>query len=288
MFKDIIHKALKESVVDWDRKTLDPKIFAHVNGEYQLKPNVAQKIKEIVKHIDEHIVPVNDYFIKGSILSKQWLETSDIDILIETNKLTDDEWEVAQNLVKEKFNETNLLNTKHPIQIYIQGGKYNRDNADGIYHLEKGWIKGPYDHRVNINKYIDQFKKSVKSLDLQSGELKRDIIDYELIKSLDEDEIKELKGEIDSKLNEINLSVEKLVGKYKNIRRARHGAFNNNMKPKELIEYGTKNALPENVIFKMLERYHYIDFLKFLNTAYEDKKIVDSEIDTLKDKLSKI
>ena len=50
------------------------------------------------------------------------------------------------------------------------------------------------------------------------------------------------------------------------------------MTPEELTKYGTKNVLPENVIFKLLERYYYLRFMRELKILIDDNKI-DTEED---------
>ena len=38
----------------------------------------------------------------------------------------------------------------------------------------------------------------------------------------------------------------------------RRKAFDSDMSPEEIRKYGIKNRLPKAVIYKMLEKYHYI------------------------------
>ena len=42
-----------------------------------------------------------------------------------------------------------------------------------------------------------------------------------------------------------------------------------------------KNRLPKAVIYKMLEKYHYITFYKYCKKILEDGEITDKEIDDL-------
>ena len=44
------------------------------------------------------------------------------------------------------------------------------------------------------------------------------------------------------------------------------------MSPDEIRKFGVKNRLPKNVIYKMLEKYHYLKFFKKLNEIMEDGK----------------
>ena len=53
------------------------------------------------------------------------------------------------------------------------------------------------------------------------------------------------------------------------------------MTPDEIREFGKQNKLPKNVIYKMLEKYHYMKFYKYLKKILEDDKITDKEINDL-------
>ena len=54
------------------------------------------------------------------------------------------------------------------------------------------------------------------------------------------------------------------------------------MTPDEIKTYSIKNRLPANVVYKMLEKYHYLTFLKKCKKILDDDKVTDSEIDSLK------
>jgi hypothetical protein len=55
------------------------------------------------------------------------------------------------------------------------------------------------------------------------------------------------------------------------------------MTPDEIRQYGIKNRLPKNVIYKMLEKYHYLKFYKKCKKILDDGIVTDnrSEIDSL-------
>ena len=53
------------------------------------------------------------------------------------------------------------------------------------------------------------------------------------------------------------------------------------MTPDEIRAYGIKNRLPKNVIYKMLEKYHYLKFYKKCKQILDDGKVTDAEIDSL-------
>ena len=49
--------------------------------------------------------------------------------------------------------------------------------------------------------------------------------------------------------------------------------------PDEIRKYGIKNKLPKNVIYKMLEKYHYSKLFAKCKKVMEDDKVTDAEID---------
>ena len=64
---------------------------------------------------------------------------------------------------------------------------------------------------------------------------------------------------------------------------ARRDLFNRPMTPQEIKKYGVAHKLPKNVIFKYLEKYHYITFMKKCKDILDDGKVTDKEIDSLKE-----
>ena len=54
------------------------------------------------------------------------------------------------------------------------------------------------------------------------------------------------------------------------------------MTPDEIKTYSIKNRLPANVIYKMLEKYHYLTLLKKCKKILDDGQVTDDEIDSLK------
>jgi nicotinamide mononucleotide adenylyltransferase len=59
-------------------------------------------------------------------------------------------------------------------------------------------------------------------------------------------------------------------------------AFATDMTPEEIKDFGRKNQLPKNVVYKMLEKYHYLTFYKALKDIIKDGEITDAELDSIK------
>ena len=114
------------------------------------------------------------------------------------------------------------------------------------------------------------------------GELKRDIIDYDELTELKPGEIKDLEKRISNKLDEIEKDIQDLTDIGDKVDVERRAAFDTDMTPDEIKTYSIKNRLPANVVYKMLEKYHYLTFLKKCKKILDDGKVTDSEIDSLK------
>jgi biotin operon repressor len=129
---------------------------------------------------------------------------------------------------------------------------------------------------------MKDFQKQVDKIDIHKGELKRDIIDYDELMELKPGEIKDLEKRTKNKLNEIEHHIEKLKDIGTEVDAERRAAFDRDMTPDEIKTYSIKNRLPANVIYKMLEKYHYLKLLKKCKKILEDGEVTDDEIDSLK------
>ena len=133
-----------------------------------------------------------------------------------------------------------------------------------------------------MNLYLKDFEKKVQEIDVVKGELKRDIIDYDELSELKSGEIKSLERRLTSKLNEIEKSIQDLSDIGDVADAERRDAFDKDMTPDQIKTFSIKNRLPKNVIYKMLEKYHYLTFLKKCKKILDDGEVTDAEIDTLR------
>ena len=102
------------------------------------------------------------------------------------------------------------------------------------------------------------------------------------MKELKSGEIKDLEKRSKSKLEEIEKDIQDIVDIGDTVYAERRAAFDKDMTPDEIRQYGIKNRLPKAVIYKMLEKYHYITFFKYLKNILADGEVDDDEIDSLK------
>ena len=133
-----------------------------------------------------------------------------------------------------------------------------------------------------MNLYLKDFERKVQEIDVVKGELKRDIIDYDELSELKPGEIKDLEKRLTSKLNEIEKSIQDLSDIGDVADAERRDAFDKDMTPDQIKTFSIKNRLPKNVIYKMLEKYHYLTFLKKCKKILDDGEVTDAEIDSLR------
>jgi hypothetical protein len=176
--------------------------------------------------------------------------------------------------------------TQHPINFYFITDKITYDDqeekADAVFDIENNvFVKRPEEFIFDPDLYVNEFERKVQELDVVKGELKRDIIDYNELTDLSPNDILNLQDKIKDKLEEIEDSIEQIVKIGDTVDAERRAAFDTDMSPDEIRQYGVKNRLPKNVIYKMLEKYHYLKFYKKCKKILEDGIVTDKEVKDL-------
>jgi predicted nucleotidyltransferase len=288
-FKDFVN----ESIIDIPRRTYAPAVFDDADTKNpKIKESVLKQINDQVKEFKEY--PVIKIALIGSILTKRYRNDADLDInvLFDVPKEKQEQERVDLSLkylsAKNPKNIQGKLipGTKHPINYYFITDQETYDDqnkkADAVFDIEKNkFIKRPDDFVFDPDLYVKDFERKVQELDVVKGELKRDIIDYNELKDLQPNDILNLQEKIKDKLEEIEDSLEDIVKIGDGVDDERRAAFNKDMSPDEIRTYGVKNRLPKNVIYKMLEKYHYLKFYKKCKKILEDGIVTDKEVKDL-------
>jgi len=282
------YKDLIESVIDIPRKDYAPGVFDDADSENpKLKQKVLDMINKQIKEF-EKLAPVVSTSLIGSILTKRYRNDADLDINVLFDVPEDEQEERREqysSLLKD-INGKNVPGTEHPVNYYVITDpkvlKNNNEKADGIFSIKDNkWIKKPDEDTFEPEKYEADFRKQVQELDIIKGELKRDIVDYKELKQLTNNDVLNLQALVNEKLEEIEESIRRLKEIGDKLTNDRRDIFSREMTPDEIREFGKQNKLPKNVIYKMLEKYHYMKFYKYLKKILEDDKITDKEIDDL-------
>jgi len=277
-----------ESIIDIPRKTYAKGVFDNADTENpKLKAGVIAMIKKQIAQFEKY-APVEKFSLIGSILTKRYREDADLDINVLFDVAPADREPMRKALAKnlKDINGKLVPGTKHPINYFVitdpELKKKNDDMADGVFDVEENkFTRRPEDQTFDPEKYEAEFQKRVRELDIVQGELKRDLVDYKELTELSDDDILNLQELIGKKLYEIEDSIKTLVDIGDEVFKQRQDAFANDMSPDEIKLFGKKHKLPKNVVYKYLEKYHYIKMYKKLKEILEDGKVTDDEIDSM-------
>ena len=295
-FKDYLFKylkdkpsVLKDSIIDIPRQRYAPGVFDDADTDNpKLKKVVVDMILDQIDSFQEKY-PVKKYSLIGSILTKKYRDDADLDINVLFDVPEEDREKVRKELASSlrDINGKLVPGTKHPVNYYVitdpELKKKNDAMADGVFDIDENeFIRKPTEDTFDPEKYEADFQKKVQEIDVVKGELARDIIDYEELKDLSTDDVLNLQDRINSKLDEIEDSIEVLVDIGDDVVKQRQSAYNDDMTPDEIRQFGKKHKLPKNIIYKYLEKYHYLKFYKKCKEVLEDGKVTDDEIDSLK------
>jgi len=281
-------RLLKEAVIDIPRRTYAKGVFDNADTDNpKLKQAVLDIIENQIKQFND-LRPVLKYSLVGSILTKNYRDDADLDINVLFDVPLPDRDVIRKELAKSLRNINGALvpGTKHPINYYIitdpNVKETNDKMADAVFDIKNNtFIRKAKEFKFDAKRYVADFEKRVKEIDVVQGELKRDLIDYKELKELNPDDILNLQELINEKLDEIENGIKQLVDIGNTVLKDRADAFATDMTPEEIKTFGRKNQLPKNVIYKMLEKYHYLTFYKELKDILEDGQVTDAEIQSI-------
>ena len=153
--QDVIKKYKEQNKKDVDEAiekhdTLNPKLWDENN---ELKPEVREKIEEIVQKFDDNLkendveLDVKDIAIIGSNANYNYSPDSDVDIhIIADTSVYPDQEDLA---MKVYLAYKSLFNNKYDptlngieAEIYVEPDEVHA-NSNGVYSLKDGWLKEP-------------------------------------------------------------------------------------------------------------------------------------------------
>jgi len=288
-------KTFTESIIDIPRRTYAPLVFDDADTKNpKIKKSVIDLIEKQIEEFEKEY-PVIKIALIGSILTHRYRNDADLDINILFDVPEEKREEERTRLSKKYLSASNPDNiqgklipgSQHPINYYFITDEKTYDDqnlkADAVFDIRgQKFVKRPEDFTFDINLYLKDFQKKVDEIDMVKGELKRDIVDYDELKELKPGEIKDLEKRIKSKLDEIEKNLQDLIDIGDTVDAERRAAFDKDMTPDEIKQFGIKNRLPKNVVYKLLEKYHYLTFLKKCKKILDDGEVSDDEIDSLR------
>ena len=288
-------KTFTESIIDAPRRTYAPGVFDDADtSDPKIKASVRKIVDAQIKEFAKEY-PVIKIGLVGSILTKRYRNDADLDFNVLFDVPKEKQEDERINLSKKYLSASNPDNiqgklipgTEHPINYYLitdsKTYQDQEDKADAVFDYRNNkFSKRPEDYTFDMNLYLKDFQKKVDEIDVVKGELKRDIIDYDELTELTPKDIVNLQDKIDGKLQEIETDIEDIIKIGDTVDAERRAAFDTDMSPDEIKKYSIKNRLPKNVVYKMLEKYHYLKFWKKCKKILDDGEVTDAEIDSLR------
>lgn len=253
-------KQIKESILDEPQKEMDQKIWEGVPP--RLKQEVFVQIANGLLFLGED-APITKLIVAGSLTGLRWTEDSDLDVTVILD-VSEEELEELKSKLPEVNGEF-AAGTKHPINYFLMNKDPGLDRFDSAYEpLSKEWLKPPKTEGISVADVYDKFKSLFKKIDVEKEEAKRSIVDIKLLeKALENSADPRMVAEkIVQRIQDLDKSVGDLAQTFKKVHKDRDKAFADYEKAGGGPE--SPNLQPENIKYKMLERYHYLDFLKQL------------------------
>jgi hypothetical protein len=311
LLEKLLEIRIGESSIDYPQSDLDLSIWDKEDDKYKIKPTIKEQLLDILsKYPDDlgKIVKSENGVIKiiGSICTNQYQNISDFDIHItipKDSKLFGNKefQDKVEDWFDENRDEIHAYIGEHPITVFIQ---YDPEHelmlADGCYDLMSDrWIKGPkkvpmdYDPYEDFSGVFNEFIDLVKDADELFGELRRDIIDYEIIKQainqLSGDQRSKVLNKLEIKFKEIESDIEELYKERKEWTNARKEASKSvtiDMAKKDIDSI--KGWNDANAIFKFIARYQYLKIIEDLKkTLDKDDEIDQEDVKDIKATLNK-
>ncbi len=290
---------IEESSIDFPRESLDSAVWDLEGKIPILRADVKKKILAILERYPD--VPLleiaEEIRIVGSIGTNQFLPTADLDCHIIPKNL--EEWdEEKTNKVIRWFNENrDEIDGRikaHPLEVYIQLNPSQDLMSDGVYDLLKDvWLVGPKIVPMSSDPYndfshiADDIRDTVEDADKLFGELKRDVIDFEVIT----DAMEQMSGEdkdrlvikLEAKLEELEIDIEALYQKKGEWTAARRGASKPETPEQALKDVELARHWKDvNATFKFVNRYQYLRTINLLKELLGDDEISHSEVSVIK------
>ena len=157
----------------------------------KIKENVKSQILSTLKNWKDQInfdFNIEKVHLKGSLLSRRYNDTSDLDVTIYTNMSKEQVDSIIDILPK----GLNIENTQHPLDFYVlgEGEKTPEKNLDNIYDLlNDKWVKRTpeYENEIPLDYTIQVCNFFINGCRIALSNFENDKILYEYYRQLNPD-----------------------------------------------------------------------------------------------------
>ena len=268
------------SIIDEKMPELDPTIWYYYNGKYRLRPEVDSKVRKLARKLLVGTKVKRAYAV-GSLAGYFYRQDSDLDITLVVD--ADDELILALEENTKTVNGKLVHGTRHPINFYVMQEIPDLIRFDGVYDLiRQRWVKSPTETGVDLFSVYDQFKNDLAKIDAAYGEAWRSLIDIDLMReALRYGGAREVAVKLKRRIDDLDDAVQDLANTYDEVHQERLRAFKRQLELAELRQnpYPSPSMVPENIRYKLLERYHYLNFLRELFDLIERTNKIETKHD---------
>lgn len=292
---------LCESTVDFPQAELDRDLWDKTSKGYQLKNDVKALILRTVNR--NPVIPylankAQDIRIIGSLCTNLYKDDSDIDVHIVLDpKFAEsvEDVEEMQKQVKAWSHDEPQYIGDHPIELYIQENPAQDLLSDGAYSITQNkWLRGPAILDEEYNPYevyghvMDKVRELAGGADVDLGELRRDVVDYKVIKDayhkLGDQQKQELKSFLQEKLQEIDSDIDELLKDKKEWTTMRKNASKPISAEQALQDVKLSQEWQDtNAVFKFLNRYGLIKIITDLEDIKDEQPLKHEDVPKVAD-----
>lgn len=284
-------KSLKESILDVPQKNYCEEIFTKDN---KLKKEVINQILDTIENWKKQInfdFEIKKILAKGSLLSKRYTETSDLDISIVVD-MTEDQINSIIDIVPKGLN---IEGSSHPLDFYVikEGEEPSEKNADNIYDVKNDkWLKRTeeYDNPIPLDYTIQVCNFFINGCDVALRNFNDDKILYQYYEDLNpethEIEEDELQKVLEDKRRDLTADLDALRVALHMISSFRHESYEETSTPfnisLEVVSNNPHTTLNENFV-KLLEKFGVREALR--SAVKECKEILKKDSECLEEEV---
>ena len=297
-------QAKRASILDEPRASLDEAIWDIGRDDLpMLKPSV--KI-HIVKNFFEYISQFGGYikpeeFIKnmfytGSTATYTYSDTSDIDIHVivdwidlaalnpdKARKDPQEMWRELHDIFWWTLNKIKLPGTKHPLTYYVMppgDEKKLINQKEELYDIGHDVWLIPPGKATNLTEEVidpalEEASEFMARINQHIADARKGVIDYALLREVITPENAASRYvQIAEKLREIDTDLKALKDEYALLKQKRKDAFEKG----DSLVGGNSNYSLGNIIFKLVERYKYMDILRKIRQITDDMDLRPNQV----------
>ena len=288
--------ALKESILDFPKDTLNPSIWTQLDdGTYALREDVEDVVEKIASWARQAFkIPEMSVHLTGSNTSNSYSSSSDLDIHFSSPKFKKDKADEFNNILRKKFEE---LVAQHPelgevngvkTEVYMQPNLYQDMMSVGCYDFSNHkWLVGPELKDTSFDPYAEYFTKDMKNVDDVIDDVRSTIFKvYELAIALIKTNDYEFKEKLAKKLKPL---VSKAAKIYAELRAKRQHKSSPKSSEEALQSRDDKDWKIADSTFKLLDKFGYLGILKGCSQSLDrfDEDMSDIEM-AMKDVIATI